>query len=344
MKETVWWMPDYFEKFTCKIDQCRNTCCRMWKIPVSRKKYNQLITMDCSEELNQNLQQALILPKNVSEERFREIGFNYLGDCPFMKGGYCSLYAEKGEDYLPEICRLFPRSFKSVNGQNLAIASNACERVVELIYDSERLDLKKKEYSAMPIQNIQISEENAAMILKFQLIFQNSDEKLYQKIAQVCRTVNLDAFTADEKKADDPVSTAIFLLSHLVGRNSALYPYTNAVIRRYEENPDLYASDTEHFESLFPEWMSLYEKLINNSMMYEIFPFVDESFDNTDAYMGLCCTYGLLRFLSVGYTALHPSKEDLIDVIAALFHLVDHTAFYKNITYYPVNAACMLKL
>ena len=95
---------------------------------------------------------------------------------------------------------------------------------------------------------------------------------------------------------------------------------------------------------MFSDWMPFYERLINNSMMYENFPFVDESFDNTDAYKELCCTYGLLRFLPVGYTALHPSKEDLIDAIAALFHLVDHTAFYKNITYYPVNAACMLKL
>ena len=91
------------------------------------------------------------------------------------------------------------------------------------------------------------------MILKFQLIFQNSEENPCQKNAQVCRIVNYDAFTADENKSDSPVSTAIFLLSHLVGRNSALYPYTNTVIRRYEEIPELYESDRETFDSMFPD-------------------------------------------------------------------------------------------
>ena len=51
-----------------------------------------------------------------------------------------------------------------------------------------------------------------------------------------------------------------------------------------------------------------------------------------------------MRFVCIGYTTVHYSEEDLIDAVAALFHLIDHTAFYYNVGIIVDNAAVLLKL
>ena len=74
------------------------------------------------------------------------------------------------------------------------------------------------------------------------------------------------------------------------------------------------------------------------------FPFVDSRFDSTMSYKGLCVCYGLLRVLCIGNHHFHDDKDSLIDAVSALFHLIDHTSFYFNVTVLTDNAAVMLKL
>ena len=120
--------------------------------------------------------------------------------------------------------------------------------------------------------------------------------------------------------------------------------YYRPVVERYDEHPELYADDSRRFEKDFPGWMEFFERVINNSMIYENFPFVDSRTDRTDSYRGLCVCYGLLRVLCIGNHHFNPDKGSLIDAVAALFHLIDHTSFYYNIACITDNAAIMIKL
>ena len=140
------------------------------------------------------------------------------------------------------------------------------------------------------------------------------------------------------------MEAAMNIIDRLADERSNLYDYFLEVRDRYEKDRGLYEKDALDFEERFPIWMNFFENVLNNSMMYENFPFVDERFDQTDAFKGLCASYGLLRFMAIGYTAIHPNKDDLIDVVAALFHLIDHTAFYYNAHVLVDNAALLLKL
>ena len=108
MNTDIWLVPEYYDRFHCKADKCRHTCCSRWKIPVDRETYNRLITMDCSPELNRSLNTAFVLPETVSDDHYRIINHNWLGECPMLCDGLCLLLKEKGEAFLPEICRLFP--------------------------------------------------------------------------------------------------------------------------------------------------------------------------------------------------------------------------------------------
>ena len=344
MKNNKWLVPDYFKKFSCKTDKCRNTCCSRWRIPVSKDAYERIIAADLSSDLNQRIALGFKEPEIISDERYRLIDLNWLGECQLYQDGLCLLHKEKGEQFIPETCRLFPRSYKRINDQNIAICSNACERTVELIYDSENLNLTKTELNASANNISTVSQEDIEMILKFQKIFSDKTYTLSKNMEKVCLLVNEEAFKHDSLQSDDPIQMAIEVLETLVNRFSILSDYAEAVINRYRNNEELYSQDCIAFDERFPDWMRFFENLINNSMMYENFPFVDRRFDKTDAYKGLCATYGLLRFLAIGYTAEHPLKEDLIDVCAAIFHLVDHSPFYYNINVIVKYPALLLKL
>ncbi len=71
--------------------------------------------MECSEELNRRVQGAFVMPDFVSDDIYRYVSFNWLGNCPIQDKGLCALHREKGEGYLPKICRLYPRSLKQIN-------------------------------------------------------------------------------------------------------------------------------------------------------------------------------------------------------------------------------------
>ncbi len=343
-QKEIWLMPDYFAKFQCKADQCRHTCCQAWNIPVSRSVYQKLITTECSAELNDRLSRAFIIPETVTEERYRLIAHNYLGECPMLKDGLCMLYKEKTEEDLPKICRLYPRAFRRINSQNLAICSGSCERVVELIQSEDSLHLSEHEADYTSESEIKISEEGIRKILQFQSVFRNTETTLAEQIEKVCLLVNEEEYLKDKEEDTDAISLALTILNRLIFPSSALFPYMKEVNQRYESNRSLFFEDRNLFEKRHPEWMEFFRKLINNSMMYENFPFVDDHFADTAAYRGLCAVYGLLRFLSIAYTADHTENEAWVDLIAAFFHLVDHTSFYYNIARLNVNGAALLKI
>ena len=123
--EPLWLEPDYFERFKCKCGECRSCCCDGWDIAVSREEYFRLIGMECSDELHHRLECAFRVPEEPSPERFRLISSNWLGECPMRDAdGLCMLQKECGEDVLPEICRVYPRSLKKEGELLQACCSN----------------------------------------------------------------------------------------------------------------------------------------------------------------------------------------------------------------------------
>lgn len=300
--------------------------------------------MDCSKELDRRIQNAFVIPETVTESCYRYVSFNWLGECPIQDKGLCYLHREKGEAYLPKICRLYPRSYKQINDTLVMNCSSSCERVVEMLYEEDGLNPVEDYLDQQPELHYTIKEEDVKQLHLFQRIIQDRSTTLAQSIAAVCRIINEEEFRKDFGSDTDPIKEALELLSRFLSGNTRLSPIAEAVIDRYENDSDLYEADRERFEKKFPDWMSFFERIINNSMIYENFPFVDKRTDRTDSYKGLCVCYGLMRIVCIGHTAIHPTIEDLIDAVAALFHMIDHTAFYYNVGIIAENAAILLKL
>lgn len=339
-----WLMPDYYKNFKCKCNNCRHTCCESWKIPISFNEYNRLIGMECSADLHQRIESSFVDPDFVSENCYKYISFNWLGDCPINKEGLCMLHQEAGEEYLPAICRLYPRSLKKINNQLVACCSSSCEAVIETLYEKDSLNIICDELEEKPNIICEIDQSAVSQLLQFQDILKDRNTSLVSSIKDICILVNPKQFKKDYDSSINPLDECFKILDKLADSNNFLGNIYQQIKQRYQDNYPLYDSDKEEFEKHFPKWMSFFENVINNSLLYENFPFVDQRFDQTNAYKGLCATYGLLRFISIGYTAINNDKDSLIDAVSSLFHLIDHTAFYYNVHVLADCAAVLLKL
>ena len=344
MENYTYLAPEYYRDFICKADKCRHTCCSGWRIPISHSEYNKLITMECSNDLNRRVQSTFIIPEVVSEDHYRYISFNWLGYCPIQEKGLCNLYIEKGEDYIPTVCRLFPRSLKNINGVNVACCSCSCEKVVEMLYDCQDLNIQTITIKEKPQLIYNVSEDDVKQIKLFNEMVKDRSTSLVQSIADICRIINKEEFEKDYGSDEDPVITGINLLERLSAENDRLKEIVNEMKERYLDDHDRFIKDREIFETQFPGWMAFFERLINNSMLYECFPFIDKRADRTRVYKGLCFAYGLLRLICIYVETKSSSKEELIDAVSLLFHLIDHTSFYYNVSILADNAAVMLKI
>ena len=343
MQHKRWLAPLYYLDFSCKADKCRNTCCSGWRIPVSRNEYNKLITMECSEGLDRCIQNAFILPEVSDDECYRYISFDWLGQCRILRDGLCQIHTERGEEYLPKICRLYPRSFKNINGTDFVSCSSSCERVVEMLYETDSLSISEIETDGEAQLIYEISDEDIRQISLFNRIITDESTSLAQSIEDICMIINADEFLKDKDTDTDPLNNALDLVKKLPAGNRVLEDITGRIMERYEDHT-LFEEDRKVFEKKYPDWEKFFERVMNNSLMYECFPFVDLRADRTKVYKGLCCCYGLLRLVSIGATYDSDDINDLIDAVCALFHLIEHTAFYYNVSLIADNAAAMLKI
>ena len=344
MKKTTWLAPAYYKHFHCKADRCRRTCCSSWKIPVSKSEYLKLVTMECSGDLNRRIQNTFVIPETVTDACYRYVAFNWLGNCPLQEEGLCNLHREKGEDYLPQVCRLYPRSLKKINDIRFACCSASCERVVEMLLEGEGMNIEEIELNEEPRISFTASEEEMEELRLIYAVVRNERLPLREKIADVCRIVNEKAFESDSRSDEDALIVALDLLERFASSNEVLAEISEKASASYRNDPERYETDCAAFEEKYPDWMAFFERLINNSMLYECFPFIDRRSDPTRVYKGLCAVYGLLRIVCVSATEKQPGRESLVDAVAALFHLIDHTAFYHNISCIIDNTAILLRL
>ena len=344
MENYTYLAPEYYKDFQCKIDECRHTCCSSWRIPLSHEEYNKFITMECSDDLNRRIQSTFVIPETVSEERYRYISFNWLGCCPIQDKKFCSLQREKGESYLPAVCKLFPRSLKNINGVNVACCSASCERTVEMLFECDELNIQKITINEKPRITYDISEEDVIQLKRFNNIIKDRSTSLTQSISDICKIINREEFEKDFARDEDGIETGIRLLKRLAGENDRLEQLACRLEDRYLNDHEQFVYDRKVFETRYPKWMSFLERLINNSMIYECFPFIDKRADKTRVYKGLCFCYGLLRLVCICVGSESTSKEDMIDAVSLLFHLIDHTSFYYNVSILSENAAVMLKI
>ena len=179
-------VPDYYEKFKCIAEKCKNSCCIGWEIDIDPETLEiyKNVGGKLGEKLKKSINFSAEPPHFITDEKER---------CPFLdQKGLCELISEFGEDALCQICYDHPR-FREFFGDLEEIGLGiCCEAAAELILNNKnKVNLIKLcEDEEKPI----LTEKEKQIFKKREelfSIFQNRNIPLKQKIKQTAENYKI---------------------------------------------------------------------------------------------------------------------------------------------------------
>ncbi|MHB8131191.1 MAG: flagellin lysine-N-methylase [Mobilitalea sp.] len=335
-------VPEYYKNFQCKSGECRHSCCEGWPIRISTKEYYYLLGIKCSDDLRVRLDCALKICVEPSIESYKQITTDWRGICKLHReDGLCAIQVELGESSLPEVCQLYPRSTKYLAELYNCSCSNSCEAVVELLLNfKQTLLFEEKDLSIEPKFSINLSPNKYEYCKKSILIIQDRSLSIPERLINLGNFLNgTDIYLPKP----DNLSFAFQLLTvfdQYFESSVSICDYTKASQTYFsiEGIETLSAEDlknilekyllaSDHLESILPDWQILFEHLIVNHMFYNNFPYSDNHKNLNDAFLSLTTVYSFLRFNILAYMSDKSTSENLVDYLAAMFRLIEHSNF-----------------
>ena len=343
-------VPDYYEAFHCKIGQCRTPCCEGWPVTFSMSDYFKLLSTECSPELKRRLDNALHLTEQPTREEYGMLLPRYDGTCAMrMEDGRCGLQVEAGEDALPSVCRQYPRSIRS--GE--CCCTNSCEAVIEQL-DRQmpiRFQIISREEAAAPQSRAHFFETcGREMEIRLWLIGFVQDRSIplgqrLNRLGEAVRRLDEALAVRDFDKVNElltgktPIAAvelhgdraaALEIVGRLLARlddlSDSIREYGQEALRRFDQEGRISENEiARRMNQVSAHYEAWFENVMVNHMYFAQFPFQDRPVSLKDETIALYAIYGLLRFLAVG--AGDGTHERMADILAALFRLVDHTAF-----------------
>lgn len=374
MKEThEYLMPDYYPNFSCKMGQCRTACCEGWPITFSLEDYYHLTSETCSEQMRRKLDKALRIKLRPTPEAYAEIAPRYDGRCPMrMDDGRCALHAELGEHALSYVCRLYPRAVRFEDGYECSCA-NSCEAVLELLFSrDEPIEFIRREMTfdvpkpigrtvffetlgrerqirlwlIAQVQNQMLPMPQRLMAMGHALwaldeALATRDEKQVERLMCGQRRMRpLQPQELTQGHLDFGLTIARGMIELLDERSVSIRQYGEAALAYFDESFERYALARAHFETTLPKWEIWFEHMLVNHMFFSRFPFQDRPVSLKDEFVALCAVYALLRFLGIGWMWGKKQESAFADVAAAVFRLVDHTAFDRYAAHMMKDLGC----
>ncbi len=357
-------VPSYFPSFKCKMGDCRAACCQGWPISITMENYFRLLGVNCSPALRRHIDCAVRMVDHPSTDVYARLNPRYDGDCAMRaEDGRCALQLELGEDILPDVCRLYPRGIRLVKeGYELSLA-NSCEAVLELlIAQTEPLSFSPLTMTInMPPHPIgshsfETLGRERDMRMFFIRVMQDRTSPLYLRILKLKEIlasledalrdkdeVRVDAILGGEISIDSPTDNEVDtddllhgltvmeeIIDYLNHRSVSIQDQGMEILTYFKESDQpfaAYESAKSKFEEKYPNWEIVFENFLVNHMFFSLFPFQNRPESLSDELIALAGIYAILRFICIGWTVNHPTEEELIDVIAAAFRLIDHTEF-----------------
>lgn len=348
-------VPEYYKNFKCKCGTCRNSCCEGWPVRISRKEYYRLLSLPCSNELRIKLDCALKICPEPSNECYAQVSADWQGLCMLHReDGFCALQTELGEDSLPEVCRLYPRKTIAIIQDCEGSCSSSCEAVVEALMNIKSvLHFEEIALSITPEFKVNLSSKKYACCKNSISILQNRSLSLVERFFMLGNSLTGVEFITGEP---DNLSFAYRLL-HELGQyyvnNLNIGDYCKVSHNYYgivgkellsEEDTRFIAKKhkaaAEQLELILPDWQILFEQLFVNHMFYNNFPYTDTLDDVNDSFLSLVILYAFLRFHILGYMSDKTDQVRLVDFLAAMFRVIEHSNFQSITVKLLKNKKC----
>ena len=340
-------VPEYYKDFKCKNGECRHSCCDGWPIRISTKEYYHLLGIKCSDELRGRLDFALKICLEPSNGSYKQISTDWHGICMLHRDdGLCAIQAELGECCLPEVCQLYPRSTKNLGEIYNGSCSNSCEAVVELLLNYKKaLLFEEKDLSIVPEFVIILSPIKYACCQKSISIIQDRSLTLPERFITLGNFLNGTDIGLEGPHDFSSAFQLLDVFDQYFESSSSIRDYSKVSqtyfglegkeklsVEDLKTILEKYISASEHLEFILPDWQILFEQLIVNHMFYNNFPYTDNQEKVNDAFLSLITMYSFLRFNILGYMSDKAISENLVDYLAAMFRLIEHSNF-KHIAF-----------
>lgn len=334
---------DYYPSFACKCGECRSNCCVGWPVTVSREEYDRMLGTPCSEDFKKEIRGALRPNFAPDEGRYAHIVHDQRARCRLLgQDGLCTLQKAAGESVLPDVCRLYPRNRRSVGSVAECALSLSCEAVTEAALASrEPLRFVETEIGEAPLFPIDMTPAQYAECQRAIEIMEDRRTDLparfsalgeelfgcYERCEEASGSLDavrvvyqLASDSSGKNKVTGPLCTEALSFFGMTGREKLSGEEARELLRRYKE------AEGEAFGSL-ASWQEAAERLLVTHMFYNSFPHVGGTSDGARAFYGLAAVYAFVKFVFTGCQRRWQSREEIADVLAGLFRLVEHSDF-----------------
>ncbi len=350
MSEKKFTVPDFYSDFRCKMGACRRSCCYGWHITVSMDEYFRLIGLDCPPEIRRKLDGGVFMLEKPTPERYAEFSKNYVGDCPLHgEDGLCSLQCSCGEDFLPSVCRYYPRSPRTLHGNHCSVSAS-CEGVVELLMNkTDKMTFTETRlnfgYHLPEPDDSLVSEYYAAVRRRFIKILQN------RNLSLEARLKNLVVFGGKlntpfvEKNRDEvekilaedgtecvnnyafPAPEAVDEIRVFITRLGERYPLEKYTERLNQLTPVRYPEMKQKLARVYPSLPTAGEQILVNHLFYVGFPF--ES--NRESVYESCASFASLYavWMALASLCLEDSftPDSFADLTADVFRMSENSNY-----------------
>jgi hypothetical protein len=340
-------IPEYYPDFKCKASECRHPCCEGWNITISMNDYFRLVGAECSKELRVKLDCALKVTGGTDDGCYAIINCDYTGRCFLHRSdGLCAIQAELGEEYVPSVCRYYPRAIHHAFMYDCT-CSNSCEEVIELLsgirtplrFLNKQLNLEK-EPDGKAINSDEFNVQRSCID-----IIQDRRYSLPDRLSLLCDYI-WNASDKDTVPIQTDIAEALSIQHLFTNRfddSLSVHDFCSEAQRYYGMEGKDELSDSEladavtryrdgkkAFDEFYPEWQILFEHIIVNHMFYEEFPFSDKHENIRGSFISLTAVYSFLRFNAIGYCIKPKKLTVLFNLTAAMFRLIEHSGFNHN--------------
>lgn len=132
--------PTILNDFKCIGGDCEDNCCSgKWDIFLDKKSYQRLKSIrlpEFKELIDKHIKRNR---NNVNESSYGKIKYSNDSDsCPFLTSSkLCSLQTNFGENYLCNVCKMYPRISKSIDGELERTLTVSCPIAAKMILMQE---------------------------------------------------------------------------------------------------------------------------------------------------------------------------------------------------------------
>lgn len=138
--------PNYYDKFKCTANECKDSCCIGWGVFIDKKSYNKYKKV--------HGEFGKFLDTNISKNRINNSDLNYgkmkliSGRCPFLNDeSLCNIYINLGENSLCNTCKTYPRlinKYGDICEKNLTLSCPIVARLMINIKDKIGFELNNE--------------------------------------------------------------------------------------------------------------------------------------------------------------------------------------------------------